>query len=191
MRRIILIRHSIPETGGVRKCIGSGSDPGLSAEGVALCGKTRILTDTFKADNIYTSPLVRARETASLLFPSENITVIEDLREIHMGVWDGLSFDQIRRNFPGLYKKRGDDPSLLPEGSEGWEEVSARMERAVLSTEGDCIAVSHAGAIKSLIIRLSGADFKAIGDFKLDYCGIITVFEDSGKLYARHHPEQL
>ena len=26
MRRIILIRHSIPETGGVRKCIGSGSD---------------------------------------------------------------------------------------------------------------------------------------------------------------------
>ena len=191
MRRIVLVRHSVPETGGVKMCLGSGTDPGLSREGAALCAETEKLLRSVPADNIYSSPLARARRTAELLFPGRKAAVIADLREIYMGAWDGLSFDEIKRGYPDLYARRGEDPSLLPPGSESWEEVSERMERAVLSTEGNCIAVSHAGAIKSLILKIRGCDFRSIGSFKLGYCSMTTLFEDSGILYTEEQLSKL
>ena len=74
-----------------------------------------------------------------------------------MGVWDGLSFREIRERFPALYAAREKDLSVLPEGAESLEDVRDRMQRALLrclaESEGDIAVVSHRTALSCLIGR--------------------------------------
>lgn len=83
-----------------------------------------------------------------------------------MGVWDGLSFAEIKERFPALYAARERDPSLLPEGAEIGEKVRARMEaalrRCLEESAGDIAVVSHKGAIASLLGGRGGLDYSSI-----------------------------
>ena len=74
-----------------------------------------------------------------------------------MGVWDGLSFREIKERFPALYAAREQDLSILPEGGETLEAVHARMQRALSrclrESEGDIAVVSHRTALATLVGR--------------------------------------
>jgi hypothetical protein len=92
--------------------------------------------------------------------------VIAGLEEQDMGVWDGLSFREIKARFPALYAAREHAPSLLPDGAESESAVRARMEaalrRCLAESEGDVAVVSHKGAIASLIGGREGLDYTAV-----------------------------
>ena len=72
--------------------------------------------------------MIRCRETARLLAASGGEPqVVPDLRELSMGCWEGLPFDQIRREYPELYQARGGDHSLQPPGAESYPHAAGRM----------------------------------------------------------------
>lgn len=83
-----------------------------------------------------------------------------------MGVWDGLSFREIRQRFPALYAARELDPSLMPEGAESSETVRRRMTAGILrclrESEGDIAVVSHKGAIAAILGSREGLDYTSI-----------------------------
>ena len=153
-RRVYLIRHAMPDIPfGERWCVGGNSDFPLNALGRMQAALLPTMPELRGVKAVFCSPLRRAVETALPLCPAPR--VIEGLEEQRMGVWDGLSFAEIKARFPELYAARESDLSILPEGAEPPETVRVRMEaalrRCLAESEGDIAVVSHRTALATLI----------------------------------------
>ena len=152
-RSVYLIRHAMPDIPlGERWCVGGLTDLPLSELGRLQCALLPFVPALQGVTAVFCSPMLRAIETARPLCARPR--VIEGLQEQVMGVWDGLSFAEIREKFPALYAAREEDPTLLPEGAEPLEAVRARMlaalRRCLDESEGDIAVVSHRTAISTL-----------------------------------------
>lgn len=172
---IYLIRHGETAARREGRCIG-GTDLPLSARGIRqmdLLGnwfagqiaERRICT----GGKVYTSPLMRCRESAGRLFPGgkTQILVRENLREASMGAWDGLTFREIRERYPAEYEKRGENfGDYRVPGAETFREAGERFlkELSLLSgqmPEKDLIVVAHAGVIRAVICLTEQIEMKS------------------------------
>lgn len=131
---------------------------------------------TLDAAIVYSSPLLRARDTAAMLFPSAEIVVLDDLAEYSFGEWEGLSWNEISLRWPEMAaEKMSDWRRLAPPNGEAWPEFEARVCRAFRRIrEGPCPAavVGHGGVNSVLAACISGADPFT---FRQDYCEVITL----------------
>ena len=153
MRRVYLIRHAMPDLPiGERWCVGGRTDLPLGTLGRLQAALLPFMPELETVSAVFCSHLIRSRETALPLCPDP--IPVPGVEEQDMGVWDGLSFAEIRARYPALYAAREADPSLLPEGAESMDAVGRRMREGVLSclekSEGDIAVVSHKSAIASL-----------------------------------------
>ena len=151
MRYLYLIRHAMPDIPlGERWCLGRTDLP-LGTVGRMQASLLPFVPE-LRDKPVFSSYLSRAVDTARPLCPDPMIR--EGLEEQDMGVWDGLSFTEIRSLYPELYAAREHNPYLWPEGSESMESVGTRMRAALLrcleETDGDIVAVSHKSAIDSI-----------------------------------------
>ena len=151
MRRIYLVRHALPDIPiGARWCVGHTDLP-LGTVGRMQAALLPFVPE-LRDKPVFCSYLSRARDTARPLCPDPMIR--QGLEEQDMGVWDGLSFDEIMVRFPELYAAREKDPNLWPEDAEPMDAVGRRMREALLrcleETDGDCVVVSHKSAIDSI-----------------------------------------
>ena len=153
-RTVYLIRHAMPDIPlGERWCVGGRMDLPLNEIGRLQAALLPFMPELQRLSAVFCSPLARARETALPLCPAPR--EIPGLAEQDMGVWDGLSFREIRERFPALYAAREADLSVVPEGAETLEAVRERMlkalRRCLAESEGDIAVVSHRTAISTLI----------------------------------------
>lgn len=167
MKRVYLIRHGLPEfPGGQRQCIGSTDLP-LSTEGRLQAEDMAVALPQVTA--VFTSPLTRAVQTAQAICPE--ITILDGLRELDYGRWEGLTFPEIRERYPKLYAARGRDLRLQPpgaeEGAEGLARFSAAMTEAARRSPGDLAVVAHGGIIALFMESLTGCWYKP------RYCEVI------------------
>ena len=165
MKTLILVRHAMPQIPfGERWCIGGQTDIPLSRFGRVQASLLAFAPELKDLDTVFSSPLCRTLETARSFCASPRR--LPELREQEMGVWDGLSFREIRERWPGLYTARESDPSLLPDGAESTEAVTARMRRALslcLAEEGERAAlVSHRGAIAAITGNRSAIGYASL-----------------------------
>ena len=146
MRTLYLIRHAMPDIPlGERWCVGGRSDFPLGAIGRLQAALLPFAPELRDVTAVYCSALSRARQTAAALCAAP--TVAPGLEEQDMGEWDGLSFAAIREKFPALYAAREKDPSLM---------------RILAESEGELAAVSHKGAIASLIGSRDGLEYTSL-----------------------------
>lgn len=171
MRNIYLIRHGTPDfPGGVRSCIGSTDLP-LSDLGRLQAALLGAVLSSFDIRESFCSPLSRSRETAALLgFPC---TVKQGLEELFAGEWDGLSFDEIRRRWPEVYRLRGEDASIPPPGGETQEAGLSRFlsafEAALAAPRGSIALVAHASVNQLLLCHLMGLPLARARSLVLPY----------------------
>lgn len=100
---------------------------------------------------VYTSPLVRARQTCDLAGFGERAQVMDDLVEWDYGAYEGRTTPEIRERRPGWVLWRDGVP-----GGETLEDVAVRADRAVAvvdETEGDVLLVSHGHLLRVLTAR--------------------------------------
>src|SRR2546426_7616641 len=101
-RRLWLVRHGLTEWNTQQRYCGHRDIP-LSAQGraQALWLAERLQKEMISA--IYTSDLVRARETAEVIAhqrtPAVQIMVSAAWRELNFGEWEGLTYTQIAEQF--------------------------------------------------------------------------------------------
>ena len=167
MKRVYLIRHALPDfPDGQRRCLGRTDIP-LGDAGLAQAEAMAASLPTVTA--VFSSPLTRAVQTARTI--SQEITILDGLRELDYGQWDGLTFGQIRQRFPELYAARADDKSRMPPGSEtpeqGLARFSASMEEAARVSPGDFAVVSHGGITELFLQKITGRRYKP------RYCEVI------------------
>jgi len=112
---------------------------------------------------VYTSPLKRATSTARHM-AMNGIVPVDDLMEINMGEWEGLTTEEILERWPDVMETIYRDRVDLPRGmtGESWSDLTERMVRAVdgltLSDEGPTVVVAHGGAIRAYISSLTRTD---------------------------------
>ena len=99
MRELLLIRHGAAAGNLEHRYLGRTDQP-LCPEGAAqvLALKERLRErgmDT--VDALFVSSLLRARQTAALLFPEQRSTVLPGLRETDFGVFEGKTADIVSR----------------------------------------------------------------------------------------------
>ena len=109
---------------------------------------------------VYTSPLRRAASTAAHV-ALNGVVAVEDLMEIHMGDWEGMTTDEISVKWAEDMVRIYQDGIDLPRGTTGetWAQLTRRFAEAVHALEhadGDLtVVVAHGGAIRSYVSSLT------------------------------------
>jgi broad specificity phosphatase PhoE len=169
--RLLLVRHgATPLTAEDRFSGAIGVD--LSDEGRAQVARLaeRLAGEPFAA--VYTSPLGRTVETASILARPHGaaLTARDGLREISHGRWEGLTRREVEERFPDEYAAWEVDPfTFAPEGGESGLAVLARalpvVREIVVAHEGQrVLVVSHKATLRLLLSSLLGFDARGYRD---------------------------
>ena len=106
-----------------------------------------------------TSPALRARTTASYAEKLVGIdAVIDDgLDEVSLGIWEGMSHDEVRDKFPAEYRAWRIGADVRRGGGETYAEVGLRVHDALdalvarTPAGGTAVAVTHAGTSRAAI----------------------------------------
>ena len=179
MKKVYLIRHGLPDfPDGKGMCIGTTDIP-MGEKGLIQAAEMAKLLPPVTA--VFSSPLTRAVQTAqSIGIP---VTIMDDLREMHAGEWDGLTFDEIRERYPELYAARSYDLTIPLPGAEDHAKGLARfkgaMEEAAWKSPGDFAVVAHGGIIAQFLQSISGRWYKP------GYAEVLTLIWNDGIFYAK------
>ena len=107
-------------------------------------------------DTIYSSPALRATQTAKALCPNKAIKQEELLREIDYGKAEGMTYEDLRVSYPELISawSKGEDPSF-PGGGENSLRVLTRLKKFMktlsLNALSTTLVVSHNVVLRCLI----------------------------------------
>ncbi len=174
MSRLFLIRHAEPAVAGV---ILGAADVPLSVRGH---WQARAMAAGFeglsRVQAVYASPLRRSLQTAAyLLEPWHPLAVLDDLREISYGPWDGLTWEEIAARDPELAQRKVEDwLGVDVPGGERWSEFQARVAAAlarILAGPLPAAVVSHQG-VNAHLAHLLGGEVET--GFLQDYCEILS-----------------
>ncbi|WP_434600374.1 histidine phosphatase family protein [Streptomyces sp. A5-4] len=164
-RRIVLWRHGQTAWNLERRFQGS-TDIELTVDGLAQARRSARLLASLKPDVMIASDLKRAAATAGELAGLTGLDVTYDaaLRETYAGAWQGLTHDEIIKQFGAQYAswKRGEP--VRRGGGELETEVADRAAPVVLAhaeklpDNGTLVVVSHGGTIRTTIGRLLGLE---------------------------------
>ena len=175
---IYLIRHGEIDKPSPRSFLGQTDLP-LNDHGIH---QAKILRDHLKHitfTGVFSSPLQRAVQTATLVsgISTESVQLIEDLKEINLGAWEGLTVDEVQNRFPGAYEQRGQNLEFYrPRKGESFADLAARCFPALLTlTElytGTLLIVAHAGVNRVLLSRVQQKPLKLLFEIPQHYCGV-------------------
>jgi len=148
--RLTVVRHGETEWSRNGKHTGRTDIP-LTDQGRPIAGKLANLLSGQNFALVLTSPLSRARDTASLAgFPGASVD--EPLREWDYGDYEGITTDEIRKmDHPGWFLWRDG-----VQGGETLEQVATRADRVierVRSAGGDVLAFAHGHLLRVLGAR--------------------------------------
>lgn len=138
---------------------------------------------------IISSPLSRARETASIIrqaFPDVCLEEDERITDIDVGLWEGMSLVEVKEKYPAEYETWETAPSAFrfPNG-ESLRDVGERVWPFVQSlipelSLHDLILVSHRLTLKVLILMVLGADLNSFWRLRVDTASL-SVLDFDGK----------
>lgn len=167
--RLLLVRHGESEWNALGRLQGQ-ADPPLSKLGRRQAAHAAARLVDQGIDLIVSSDLERARDTAAALATSIGLPVQtrEDLREVDLGSWTGISRDQVERDAPELWRRWREDGVEGWEGGEKYADAMVRIAGAVtaLATahQGETVvAVSHGGSIRLVTCHLLGMPASEVG----------------------------
>lgn len=154
---IHLVRHGETEWNLERRVQGQ-TESYLSARGREQARHIGEQLQAFPFEQAYSSSSIRAVDTARLILEYNPVPLStrDDLREIHLGCWEGRLHDELKEEFPEEHESYWEDPSrFYLEGAETFHQL---QERAVSAIED--IAEKHAG--QSVLVVSHGLFIKTV-----------------------------
>jgi probable phosphoglycerate mutase len=160
---VLVVRHAESEAnaGGY---FASQSDSPLSEKGQRQALSLATFLSATAIDVVYSSDLSRAKATAAPVAAAlgQEVHVTEVLRERHMGVFTGMSFEDAKRKYPDIWHRLVvRDPLVAPPGGETHVDLAARVSgflSSLLSKHRGrvLLLVSHGVTIHHTIRQLMG-----------------------------------
>jgi probable phosphoglycerate mutase len=180
---LYMIRHG--QTAASRENRFSGSsDPPLTEVGEAMAAAFAKAYASLKWEAVYTSPMLRTRQTADALCRQLGIqAVVEDgLKEIDYGEWEGLEQSDVKARWPEAFSHWADD--VASRGTPGGEtafHVAARSMRVVEAIrarhqQGNVLIVSHKATLRIITCALLGLDVRLFRERIAQPVGAVSLF---------------
>lgn len=163
--RIVFIRHSETEWNTENRIQGH-RDVLLSETGLKQARKLNSRIKALRPDFAVSSDLQRSTETARFALQGTSLApeTTPLLRERNYGAWEGFSWPEVVKKFPGESSQFLNDPvGTTPPGGEPWLEMQERVfhevARIAQDHPGKCIALfTHGGPIKAFVLKALGMD---------------------------------
>jgi len=172
---VYLVRHGEPEfKDNESYCIGRTDLP-LSERGRQQAYDLGVYFADKNIKAVYHSYLLRSKQTAELLSDGKYPDIQTDnLEEIDMGEWDGLTFREIRVRYPELYERRRTEiVQLSPPGGEnfikGLSRFSSAVKRIIDEARGNIVIVGHAGVNKIFLCEALGLNYNKVLEIAQPY----------------------
>lgn len=146
---IIFVRHG--STNLNEKGVYCGvNDSELSEDGIMEINNIKKYIKKIKIDEAYTSSLKRAIQTTRLI--TDKYKIDSRLSEMNFGIFEGLSYDEIEKNYAEESKSWGKDTLnyKIPKG-ESLKDVFARTYEFIEDikcNKGNVLVISHGGIIR-------------------------------------------
>jgi len=195
---VTLVRHG--ETSANVEGVWHGSiDTALTPRGRSQAERVAEHLARTRADAraLYASPLERARHTARPIAERLGLEprLEPDLREYHLGEWEGLPYSRLVREHR-LFERMQADPDWQPGGGESARGVAERLARSLLAIAARhpgerAIVVSHGGALTlglGLLLDESPAAWRrvmdncAVSDLRFDPAPSLGIWNDVAHL---------
>ena len=188
---LYLIRHGATEANLATppRLQGRKHNPPLARLGVRQAEATRDFLAIRPIDHCYTSPMLRAVQTATIVAAPHRLTPqpLDALTECEVGLWEGLDWQAIRYLDAEGYRRFHDNPALFGyPGGESFADVYARVAPAIdnllLVHQGQTIlVVAHHIVNRTYLAGLLGMGPELARQVVLDNCGISVVVRDGDK----------
>jgi alpha-ribazole phosphatase len=184
---LYMVRHG--QTADSRENRFSGSsDPPLTMVGEAMVQAFAEAYASLTWDAIYTSPMLRARQTADPLCRLTGVqaTLEDGLKEIDYGEWEGLRQAEVKQRWPEAFDYWADD--VASRGTPGGEtafHVAARAMRVVEAIRarhqrGNVLLVSHKATLRVITCALLGLDVRLFRERIAQPVCAVTMFALTG-----------
>lgn len=189
---VLLIRH--PESAWNRRGIYQGrQDIPLSPLGRMQAELVAARLAREHLAGVVCSPLQRARSLADAIGRYHHLTPETDprLTEIGHGTWEGLTRDEVRVRFPGMYACWSARPEVVrfPAG-ESLAEVHDRampaIEGLLARPAGTWVVVTHDTVCRLAVAAAQGRAVSGFADVRLENAGITTLIGPSFAGSVRH-----
>ena len=190
MTTLLLVRHGETDWNSERRWQGHADRP-LNERGRE---QARVLGAELagrRIDAIYSSDLLRARETAEIVAAELRLELRVDpgLREVDVGSWSGLAHGEIEASDPDGFRR-------WQEGGKGWEHgesyeemgervVATVLEIAAAHPDETLVVVSHGGSIRACRAAAAGLDYgqsRVAGIGSTENCAVVELRAAKGSL---------
>ena len=180
-----LVRH------GKKEAV-SGDAP-LSPQGKREAQATAHALRALPICQIYTSPLLRAKQTAALIAASSGLAVIEEERLRERANWGDLP-GQSLAEFVEMWERSTHDPTYVPPVGDSTRQAGIRMDQ-LLREVAECapseqmVMVTHGGLITDFLVavlpveqlRRWHPDFLTVQSRLIPECSITVVRVEQGR----------
>ncbi len=152
---IYIVRHGQTELNS-RQVLQGRSDFPLNDRGMQQANETKEKLKGIKFDAVYSSPLIRAVQTAKLIAPEKEPVIDGRLIEMDYGPYEGLSLENMPPEVLTFFSDFVNNPA-----PEGMEQLSSVVRRAggfledCCKTEGNILISTHAIAMKGILEYLT------------------------------------
>jgi len=177
--RLCIVRHGETAWNAEHRVQGQLDVP-LNAIGQAqaLAASRVLARETF--DAIYSSDLSRAQQTAEPTASALGLTVVldRDLRERHYGIFERLTYAEVRQKFPEDYARfEARDPEFAFRTGERLKDFYARsiavLSRIADAHRGESVLVfTHGGVLDMLYRHVAGLPVSAPREFGIPNAGL-------------------
>ena len=184
--RLVLVRHGLSSFNAKGLIQGRTDDSLLTDEGYEQARKAGQALSNIDFDKIYSSPLVRAAETAKTIKKSLNkqrdIVFDKNLLEVDLSEWSGLKIDEIKNKFPEIYPVWKNDPEnliLKKNNGKTFKPIQELFDQAtnfiedILKTyleekDANILIVGHNAILRCLILLLLGKPKQGFRKIRLE-----------------------
>jgi len=175
--RLLLVRHGETEWNRQGKFQGQIDVP-LNDHGRVQATKAREFLKTISLDFAFSSTMARPRETAEIILqdhPRVSLQLLDGLREISHGKWEGKFESEIDQDFPGELHRWRTIPAQvqMPEGENlqevyqrsvgSWQEI---LQTAQSQNLGIGLVVAHDATNKTLLCHILGLSLENFWNFR-------------------------
>lgn len=197
MTQLILIRHGLSVTNQAKRYTGQWNVE-LAPEGLEQAERTAAyVAANYKVDAIYSSDLLRTCQTVQPLANRLGLPIqtCRDLREIDVGLWQGMLFEDIKKVYPEDYARNIANPACFHfPGGEDYTALTRRAGDAVLriaaANEGKTVVIaSHGGTMRALLNRWSGHGVERLFEIApVPNCCILCAVYENGSIRVLQQP---
>jgi len=150
-RTFVFVRHGFTDWNVAGRFQGQLDIP-LNEMGLLQAWSLMQILAPTSFDQIYSSPLRRAAETARIIAGHRSITADWRIAEIHHGEWQGKTRQEIASHWPEVWERWNKTPlQVTSSGGESPEQMRRRVEDFLKTVRGQSIlCVSHGMVIQSV-----------------------------------------